>query len=167
MAHAERRIAKLVLNWMTWLKCKHVGPPPPAIRIDVLVKRIGPGRADVHTLELTELGFSMLSWRDGPSIVFHSLLASCFDDIGPNAKEQSLLCEAEDRYRKQAYPNGLGKQDMGPPFARAAIGNTGYNASSSDGEESSTGGGDTGGGQEGGAIAELRRDVMANANMAV
>lgn len=36
----------------------------------------------MHTLELTELGFSMLSWADGPRAVFSAVLASMFDDIG-------------------------------------------------------------------------------------
>ena len=34
------------------------------------------GRAEVHTLELTELGFSMWSWDDGPSTVFGAVAAT-------------------------------------------------------------------------------------------
>ena len=47
--------------------------------------------ADVHTLELTELGFSMLAWNDGPAHVFSALLDSCFEDLGPSAAEARRL----------------------------------------------------------------------------
>ena len=55
--------------------------------MDVLVRRTGPGAAEVFTLELTELGFSMLTWPAGPEVVFTALLASCFEDTGPSPLE--------------------------------------------------------------------------------
>ena len=46
---------------LSWLRCVASGHgAPPAIRMDFLVHRAAPGRATVHTLELTELGFSLL-----------------------------------------------------------------------------------------------------------
>ncbi len=65
MAHAERRIRKLVAHWLVWLRCRSAAPLP-AVRIDILVRRAAPGRADIATLELTELGFSLLAWEEGP-----------------------------------------------------------------------------------------------------
>ena len=50
-----------------------------------------PGRAEVHTLELTELGFSMLGWDEGPRLVFGALLESCFEDVGPSEAEAERL----------------------------------------------------------------------------
>ena len=49
----------LVARWLVWLRCRSCDAPP-ALRMDFLVKRTGPGQAEVNTLELTELGFSML-----------------------------------------------------------------------------------------------------------
>ena len=72
--HAERRIGRLVDAWLVWLRCRNCDMPP-ALRIDCLVRRSGVGRAEVHTLELTELGFSMLAWTDGPRLVFGALMA--------------------------------------------------------------------------------------------
>ena len=45
----------------------------------------------MHTLELTELGFSMLGWDDGPRLVFGALLESCFEDVGPSEAEAERL----------------------------------------------------------------------------
>ena len=59
MAAAERKVRVLVARWLVWLRCRSCDAPP-ALRMDFLVKRTGPGQAEVSTLELTELGFSML-----------------------------------------------------------------------------------------------------------
>ena len=42
---------------------------PPTLRIDLLLTRAGPGRAELHTLELSEAGCSLLGWRGGPAQV--------------------------------------------------------------------------------------------------
>jgi hypothetical protein len=41
--------------------------------MDMLIKRTAPGTAEVFTLEITELGFSMLAWPAGPPTVFGAL----------------------------------------------------------------------------------------------
>ena len=90
MVHAEELAHGLVRRWLLWLRA--VGAEtPPAIRIDFLVRRVSPGRAELHTLELTEAGFSLLGWRGGPAAVMGALLDACFDDTGPTQDEQSLL----------------------------------------------------------------------------
>ena len=131
MVAAERKAAKLVGAWLTWLRCQSVealpavrvdmlinpgpgpdldpgpNPNPNQVRMDMLIKRTGPGAAEVFTLEtphpnpdphpdpgphpdphpdptpdpnpahskvftleITELGFSMLAWPAGPPPVF-------------------------------------------------------------------------------------------------
>ena len=45
----------------------------------------------MHTLELTEMGFSMLAWPEGPHTVFNALIDSFFADIEPTAADQSFL----------------------------------------------------------------------------
>ena len=47
--------------WLTWLRCQSA-EALPAVRMDMLIKRTAPGAAEVFTLEITELGFSMLAW---------------------------------------------------------------------------------------------------------
>ena len=92
MERAERRAAKLVERWLAWLSClASAHGAPPAIRMDFLVRRTAPGRAKVYTLELTELGFSLLGWYQGPRLVLSALLESCFDDTGATAAESELL----------------------------------------------------------------------------
>ena len=46
-------------RWLRWLTAMS-SDSVPAIRMDFLVRRSGAGRAEVHSLELTELGFSLL-----------------------------------------------------------------------------------------------------------
>ena len=53
--------------------------PVPALRIDFLVRHAGEGHAEVSSLELTEVGFCMLGWRDGPRAVMAALVESCLD----------------------------------------------------------------------------------------
>ena len=75
MVAAERKAAKLVGAWLTWLRCQSVealpavrvdmlinpgpgpdldpgpNPNPNQVRMDMLIKRTGPGAAEVFTLE--------------------------------------------------------------------------------------------------------------------
>ena len=55
--------------------------------MDVLVRRVRQGAAEVFTLELTELGFSLLGWEEGPHVVLCAVLESCFDDVGATPEE--------------------------------------------------------------------------------
>jgi len=112
MAHAERRIARLIQHWMVWLRCKCASAPIPALRIDCLVKRVAPGRAEVHTLELTELGFSMLSWADGPRAVFSAVLASMFDDIGARGRMAYMPTPS---FPHPALPGLISPSELTPP----------------------------------------------------
>ena len=55
-------------TWLLWLRALAT-EVPPTLRVDLLLTRLGPGRAALHTLELTEAGFSLLGWRGGPAKV--------------------------------------------------------------------------------------------------
>lgn len=90
MVHAEEQARALVSTWLLWLRAIAT-EVPPTIRIDLLLTRAGPGRAELHTLELTEAGFSLLGWRGGPPAVMGALLDACFQDVGPTAAEAALL----------------------------------------------------------------------------
>ena len=152
MVAAERKAAKLVGAWLTWLRCQSVealpavrvdmlinpgpgpdldpgpNPNPNQVRMDMLIKRTGPGAAEVFTLEtphpnpdphpdpgphpdphpdptpdpnpahskvftleITELGFSMLAWPAGPPTVFGALLESCLADTGATPEEETRV----------------------------------------------------------------------------
>ena len=93
MERAEARVRALVARWLAWFDCACAGArgAPPAVRMDFLVRRVAPGRARVHTLELTELGFSLLGWKEGPRVVLGAVLESCFDDTGATREEARLL----------------------------------------------------------------------------
>lgn len=96
MVQAERKAAKLVREWLTWFRTQSV-EALPGVRMDILIKRTGPGAAEVYTLELTELGFSMLGVDTLPPLVFGALLTSCFDDTGPTPEEARRLTEGTKR----------------------------------------------------------------------
>ena len=96
MAQAERKAAKLVGAWLAWFKTQSV-EALPGVRMDILVKRVGPAAAEVFTLELTELGFSMLGVNTLPPLVFGALLASCFEDTGPTPEEARRLTDGTEK----------------------------------------------------------------------
>lgn len=90
MQHAEEQARALVATWLLWLRAVATDTPP-TIRIDLLVTRTAPGHAEIHSLELTEAGFSLLGWRGGPPAVMGALLDACFEDSGPTEAEAALL----------------------------------------------------------------------------
>ena len=112
MAMAEKKAAKLVRAWLAWMTTQSV-EALPGVRMDILIRRTGPGKAEVFTLELTELGFSMLTWPKGPPIVFSALLKSCFEDTGPTDEEAKLLVEGATRV-------GAAQEAVAPAAAAAA-----------------------------------------------
>jgi len=46
------------------------------IRTDFLVRRTGPGKADLYSGELTELGGCFLGWRQGPQHIWRAVVSS-------------------------------------------------------------------------------------------
>jgi len=66
-----------VEKWLAWLSTQ-TSERIPAIRMDFLVNLTPDGKVEVHTLELTEQGFSMLGWKEGPDLAFGSCLDACF-----------------------------------------------------------------------------------------
>jgi hypothetical protein len=79
MAHAEEQARHLAVHvWARWLRAIS-SEPIPALRVDFLVGHAAPGRATVRSLELTELGFCMLGWKEGPRLVMGALLESCLE----------------------------------------------------------------------------------------
>eukprot|EP00966_Prymnesium_polylepis_P154070 3557857-Prymnesium_polylepis.1 len=101
MCDAERQVAELIERWLCWLRAMSV-EPTPAIRMDFLVRHSATGLAEVHSLELTELGFSLLGWENGPPLVVGALVESCFEDTGPQEEEKPLLRAFRDRARLPA-----------------------------------------------------------------
>lgn len=83
--------------------------------MDFLVQRSSAGHARVHTLELTELGFSLLGWKDGPAVVLGAVIESCLDDTGAATAEAAAL-----RARRAALPPptaAIGQQSEGEACA--------------------------------------------------
>ena len=52
MVDAEEQARALVDTWLLWLRALAT-EAPPTLRIDLLLSRAGPGRAELHTLELS------------------------------------------------------------------------------------------------------------------
>jgi hypothetical protein len=90
LADAERQAEELICRWLQWLQAS-THELPTVTRFDIMAKRLGPGRAQVTTGELTELGGCFLGWPQGPRVVFAAMLRSCFSDpalagFGPPAE---------------------------------------------------------------------------------
>ena len=96
MLDAETQVAGLVSCWLRWLRAMS-SDPVPAIRMDFLVHHLAVGEVQVHSLELTELGFSLLGWRAGPQVVMEALVASCFDDTESTVEEGAALSAFQQR----------------------------------------------------------------------
>lgn len=87
----ERQCRKLCDHWMHWVRAQ-ICEEPPAIRFDFFVGRgAKAGTAEVWTLEICELGFSMLCAEKLPGKVFKAMMRSCIGGV-----------EAEDRLRQEA-----------------------------------------------------------------
>lgn len=76
----ERQCCELTNHWLAWCQAQ-LAEMPPAIRFDYFVVRgAQAGQAAVWTLEICELGFSMLGEKKLPSKVFNAMLRSCLGD---------------------------------------------------------------------------------------
>jgi len=72
----ERQCSEITDHWLAWVRAQTC-EVPPAIRFDYFVGRNGQGKATVWTLEICELGFSMLGEKHLPAKVFAAMLQSC------------------------------------------------------------------------------------------
>jgi len=79
LADAEMQSEQLIGRWLQWLQAQ-CSELPVVVRFDILVKRVGPGKAVITTGELTELGGCFLGWPQGPQVVFSAMCRSCFRD---------------------------------------------------------------------------------------
>lgn len=85
----ERQCLELTNHWLAWLRTQAC-EVPPAIRFDYFVGRTTgqAGKATVWTLEICELGFSMLAHRQLPQKVFDAMLRSCLGERrGPSTTD--------------------------------------------------------------------------------
>jgi hypothetical protein len=79
LADAEQQAEELIVRWLNWLQAQ-TAELPVVVRFDILARRLGPGKAEIKTGELTELGGCFLGWPNGPSVVMGAMLRSCFKD---------------------------------------------------------------------------------------
>lgn len=75
----EEQCKQLTAHWLQWIIAQSC-EMPPGVRFDYFIKRTGPGTAQVHTLEICELGFSMLGDSGLPNKVYNAMLKSCLSD---------------------------------------------------------------------------------------
>lgn len=85
LADAESQAQELIVRWLGWLQAQ-THELPTVIRFDIMAKRTGPGKANIMTGELTELGGCFLGWPQGPRVVFGAMIRSFFKDpLPPNS----------------------------------------------------------------------------------
>jgi len=85
----EKQCRELTTHWLEWIQSQTC-EVPAGVRFDYFVGRSSkPGKATVWTLEICELGFSMLNHKQLPRKVFAAMLDSCLDgsaNVPPAAK---------------------------------------------------------------------------------
>eukprot|EP00927_Polykrikos_kofoidii_P063977 TRINITY_DN5890_c0_g1_i1.p1 TRINITY_DN5890_c0_g1~~TRINITY_DN5890_c0_g1_i1.p1 ORF type:complete len:729 (-),score=159.13 TRINITY_DN5890_c0_g1_i1:97-2097(-) len=85
LVDGERQCLEVTQHWLAWVKTQ-ICELPPALRFDYFVGRTDKaGQAIVWTLEICELGFSMLGSTDLPGKVFSAMLRSCLSTRSPAA----------------------------------------------------------------------------------
>mmetsp|Transcript_63435 Transcript_63435/g.137326 ORF Transcript_63435/g.137326 Transcript_63435/m.137326 type:complete len:691 (+) Transcript_63435:53-2125(+) len=84
----ERQAREITQHWMSWVQAQTC-QMPPAIRYDYFIGRQAgkTGKAFVWTLEICELGFSMLGEKTLPKKVFTAMLRNCMSGCGMELKE--------------------------------------------------------------------------------
>merc|ERR1712183_187157 len=65
---AQERAVEISQFLLAWLRAVHPNPFP-MIRLDFMVRRLGPGRAQVVFGEFCEMGACCLAWGDGPPTI--------------------------------------------------------------------------------------------------
>lgn len=112
MTDAEQKSTELGRKLLVFLSTECC-EPLPVLRMDFMVRRVGPGRAEVHTGELTELGGCFLGWAEGPEVIWGAMLRSCFREEcgqqGPCRCRGALPAPFLKTKPKQAWGKGKGK----------------------------------------------------------
>eukprot|EP00931_Biecheleriopsis_adriatica_P085988 TRINITY_DN60730_c0_g1_i1.p1 TRINITY_DN60730_c0_g1~~TRINITY_DN60730_c0_g1_i1.p1 ORF type:complete len:710 (+),score=149.41 TRINITY_DN60730_c0_g1_i1:50-2131(+) len=98
----ERQCRELCGHWMDWVRTQCC-QTPPGVRFDYFVGRDPkqPGKAKVHTLEICELGFSMLCDKDLPSKVFKAMIKRMLGS-GSLPEQRAVKPEASGGYPSDA-----------------------------------------------------------------
>jgi len=79
LSDGEEQCRQLTAHWLKWVQAQSC-EVPAGIRFDYFVRRgAEAGTAEVWTLEICELGFSMLGEKRLPGKVFGAMLQSCLE----------------------------------------------------------------------------------------
>jgi len=97
--HAHEQIAALTRRWHAWLLCQS-SEVTISTRIDYMLARVMPGRAEVWTGEIGEQGYSM--GGIDPAIVFNAVV----DSISSDLKRHPVQSQAT-LYGKRQHREGL------------------------------------------------------------
>lgn len=92
----EKQCEEIARQWLCWVRTQVIDVPP-AIRFDFFVSRKEGkvGEAAVWTLEICELGFSMLGLTDLPDKVFLAIARSCLCEKLPDFSIEQIRKEPE------------------------------------------------------------------------
>jgi len=113
----ERQCREAVDHWMDWVAAQ-ICDTPPAIRFDFFIGRTPEkGKAVIWTLEICELGFSMLGEEDLPKKVFNAMLHHCLDKVVDGLPEAIRDTDGKAAEDKNAPPKAEPKKVQGEPPA--------------------------------------------------
>uniref|UniRef100_A0A7S4T0T8 Uncharacterized protein n=1 Tax=Alexandrium monilatum TaxID=311494 RepID=A0A7S4T0T8_9DINO len=94
LADGERQCREVTDHWLQWIRAQSC-EIPAAIRFDYFVGRAGKGKATIWTLEICELGFSMLGEKDLPAKVFGAMLRQCLGESPSSAAREAAAAVEE------------------------------------------------------------------------
>merc|ERR1719491_681270 len=98
---ALEQIAALSRRWHLWMLTQ-ASEPTVSVRIDYMIERVAPGKADVWTGEIGEQGYSM--GGIDPVLVFNAVL----DTISPEVRQRQPQRAAARRAAEAAGCQGSG-----------------------------------------------------------
>ncbi|CAK0825110.1 unnamed protein product [Prorocentrum cordatum] len=67
--------------------------PVPMVRLDFMLKRLGPGRAQVVFGEYCEMGACCLKWEEGPPLIWQAALDRALERAPGEARRPALQCD--------------------------------------------------------------------------
>merc|ERR1712107_923361 len=76
------KVSQCCLEWLF----KQTNEPVPMIRLDFMLRHIGPGKARVVFGEYCEMGACCLGWADGPRMVWRAAVDGAQKDFTPLSK---------------------------------------------------------------------------------
>lgn len=86
---AKEQVVEISQKLLRWLITAHA-QPVPFVRLDFMLKRVGPGKARVFFGEFCEMGACCLDWQEGPPTIWRALMEWVVGGIPASFKHNAV-----------------------------------------------------------------------------